>query len=1287
VRRLAPVRGAASVRPKVTPVSERPWLAAGPGQPIIALAGPGEPLPVDVRARLEAGFGADLGDVRVHGGETAAHLALAHGARAFAYGNHVVLGEKASPRDLGLMAHEVAHVLQQRGAPAVQRCSGGACTCGACGSRSGYEDEAARASQAVTSGGSFTVTGQTTGAQAQHEDEDEGWLEGKIWGLLESHAPDLVPIIRRGPAGVLDWVKDKVTGAVRSFFDTMMAPVRAIAGTGAWLHGHFAPLLAWMQEAAAKIAQNDCKPISDAIQKIEDLAAKVITPVVEKLQEIAGKVGDFFKGLWDKFGSPVWEFIKKYAGQQWDQLQKLGEWIWDKTAPVRRLASRAWTWLKNKIGIGEGPEGQNGILQWIQGKATVAWDWVQAKIEPYKKQITAVATVVAGILVMVSPAGPVILAGAAIYGVIQGIRWLRTNLAGGNAIVRARAYAQTVLIPQVMGAIGKMTAAVTRMATSVSGKLGEFAAGLGQVVGAAASTALQFLVDAAQWLAQKAVDLAAWATEKLTGLAKWIETGLERLRAFLQPLLDFFAKVGNLLIDIYGLPILLAGSLWKKIPACIRDPFVDWIIPLILRQIDIFKELVGTPEAWQKTKADVMNIIRLVFVNKDLKGAIKATFHLILRVFNVPVELLVTVIQKAQAAWDTVTAAPIKFLKNCVKTIGLAFKMYWDHLWDNLMGGIEGWLFGEVAAKGITKPKSWTDPWDLLQFALDVMGLSMPHVFDLMEKGNIFSKPTVDKLRVWWGRISRVWDWIMEQRGKSPAEVTQAVMEQAKGFGATILEGIVSWIVEQVSIELAEMAAAAAASAGLSEVLDAIRRIYRAIKSAVRWMRTILEMVNTGLDAVMNIASGVLAPAAALVEGAMKRGTPAVIGFLADQVGLGGVGAKIRDIIDKLRAKVDAALIAIMTKLKSWFMAIAQGAKDAAAAVLNWWKEKRSFKIGTQPHELSFQGEKNSAVLMVSTTPQPLEFVIGKLKTGTQSAARKTAVGAIETEVKNINKIKDQTGGGFGQDQGKLIRDSLKIIADNLAVAGLAAVPPTKIKYTPRTVMGDQIGATMEANPLSIDPGGNAGSEPAASAATGLWRAVNRRPNTYVQGHLLNHHLHGSGADPRNLVPLTRSANTTMESRGESKVKNAVLGQAGGGIGESVVVRYLVEMTGKQPARKNIVEEGYLPADISMQAWRLEENNGAWTDGPVILSTSVPNTLPADTPAGMVRMEVDLSVSSRADLQTIPGIGEVLADRIVKLRSKFGGQFNTYDNLMGADGIGDATVDALRNDPFVKLHG
>jgi hypothetical protein len=451
-------------------------------------------------------------------------------------------------------------------------------------------------------------------------------------------------------------------------------------------------------------------------------------------------------------------------------------------------------------------------------------------------------------------------------------------------------------------------------------------------------------------------------------------------------------------------------------------------------------------------------------------------------------------------------------------------------------------------------------------------------------------------------------------------------------------------------------------------------------------MRTILEMINTGLDAVMNIAAGTLGPPATLIHNAMKRGTPAVIGFLADQVGLSGVGEKIREIIDTIREKVDNAILAIIDKLREIFRSIAEGAKEAVASLLEWWKEKKSFTIGTKPHELLFQGEKENAVLMVKSTPRPLEAVMADLRqnpTDTQAAA----LDIIDAEVAKIEQIKTDTGGGWGQNAGDEIRKSLDKIAAQLKIAGLAKVPPTKIQFSPRTVLGETVGFTMEANPLSIDSGGNVGSAPATAGETELWRRVNRRPNTYVQGHLLNHHLHGSGADPRNLIPLARSANTSMETRGESKVKNAVLGQEGGGVGESVVVRYLVEMTGTQSTRRHVPEEAMLPAEVTMQAWRLVADGNEWKDDTVLLSpTTIPNALPADTPAGVVRQEVNLSTSAPEELETIPDIGPVLAARIIALRAQFNNRFNTYDNLLGADGIGEVTVNALKADRFVKLH-
>jgi|GEM_PF-2168784 len=68
-----------------------------------------------VRDRLEQSLGTRLGSVRVHTGPGAQVLAQLLGARAFARGEDIWLAAGERPDDLGLMAHEVTHVLQQTG--------------------------------------------------------------------------------------------------------------------------------------------------------------------------------------------------------------------------------------------------------------------------------------------------------------------------------------------------------------------------------------------------------------------------------------------------------------------------------------------------------------------------------------------------------------------------------------------------------------------------------------------------------------------------------------------------------------------------------------------------------------------------------------------------------------------------------------------------------------------------------------------------------------------------------------------------------------------------------------------------------------------------------------------------------------------------------------------------------------------------------------------------------------------------------------------------------------------
>jgi len=89
------------------------------------LAGPSRALDVPIRQRMEQRLGRDLSQVRVHSDDSAKRSARALGATAYTVGSQIVLGGAApSPATRGgqrLLAHELAHVLQQGGSRARPR--------------------------------------------------------------------------------------------------------------------------------------------------------------------------------------------------------------------------------------------------------------------------------------------------------------------------------------------------------------------------------------------------------------------------------------------------------------------------------------------------------------------------------------------------------------------------------------------------------------------------------------------------------------------------------------------------------------------------------------------------------------------------------------------------------------------------------------------------------------------------------------------------------------------------------------------------------------------------------------------------------------------------------------------------------------------------------------------------------------------------------------------------------------------------------------------------------------
>ena len=86
------------------------------------LRSPGAPLDRGVRSTMERAFGRDFSGVRVHADGAAAESAASVGARAYTVGNHIAFNKgmytPSTAAGRHLLAHELAHTVQQRGAPA-----------------------------------------------------------------------------------------------------------------------------------------------------------------------------------------------------------------------------------------------------------------------------------------------------------------------------------------------------------------------------------------------------------------------------------------------------------------------------------------------------------------------------------------------------------------------------------------------------------------------------------------------------------------------------------------------------------------------------------------------------------------------------------------------------------------------------------------------------------------------------------------------------------------------------------------------------------------------------------------------------------------------------------------------------------------------------------------------------------------------------------------------------------------------------------------------------------------
>ncbi|MGD0128539.1 MAG: DUF4157 domain-containing protein [Terriglobia bacterium] len=173
------------------------------------LSSPGQALDSSTRGFMEARFGHDFSQVRIHDDGRAAASAATVNALAYTVGSEVVFGagryQPSSPEGRRLIAHELTHVVQQRGASARQgvvddpaaefEAERNAHALGTDGAPSVRHSSGRGALQRQQpgggSGGGLDADDQKIVDTAQHEASSFHCNVGPIiWGILKKHFPD-----------------------------------------------------------------------------------------------------------------------------------------------------------------------------------------------------------------------------------------------------------------------------------------------------------------------------------------------------------------------------------------------------------------------------------------------------------------------------------------------------------------------------------------------------------------------------------------------------------------------------------------------------------------------------------------------------------------------------------------------------------------------------------------------------------------------------------------------------------------------------------------------------------------------------------------------------------------------------------------------------------------------------------------------------------------------------------------------------------------------------------------
>ncbi|WP_196777644.1 phage tail protein [Lentzea aerocolonigenes] len=315
---------------------------------------------------------------------------------------------------------------------------------------------------------------------------------------------------------------------------------------------------------------------------------------------------------------------------------------------------------------------------------------------------------------------------------------------------------------------------------------------------------------------------------------------------------------------------------------------------------------------------------RIEALQAENKGFVDAAIDAVKGVINTIRELaamLRDVLSRAAGVVGDIIKKPVEFLGNLIAGVKGGILKFKDNILDHLRKGLMGWLFGALAEAGIELPEKF-DLRGIVKLLASIFGLTWSNirnrlVLQIGEKAMAAAEKGVEIFQVLTTQgVAGLWQMLLEKLG----DIKNMILEQVKDFVITkIITAGITWL-----IGLLNPAAA---------FIKACKLIYDVVMFFVNNGSRIMKFVNTVIDSVADIVRGNVSGVVNKINDVLGQMVPIIIGFLASAIGLGGIGAKIKSIIETLQKPVNKALDWVIKKGLTLAGPIIKAAKGVGAKV------------------------------------------------------------------------------------------------------------------------------------------------------------------------------------------------------------------------------------------------------------------------------------------------------------------------------------------------------------------